>query len=66
VDDVAALIAHNEHFIESWRRGSWEWLREILGRDFGYLDGRTGEMWNHNRHVACATTPVGPWSSTRW
>jgi uncharacterized protein DUF4440 len=59
VDDVAALIAHNEHFIESWRRGSWECLREILGRDFGYLDGRTGEMWDQNRYVAdLRATPV--------
>jgi hypothetical protein len=67
VDDVAALIAHNEHFIESWRRGSWECRREILGRDFGYLDGRTGEMWDQNRYVAdLPATPSGPWSSTRW
>jgi ketosteroid isomerase-like protein len=51
VDDIAALIASNEHFIEACRRGSWESLREILGDDFCYLDGRTGETWNQNRYV---------------
>jgi hypothetical protein len=52
VDDIAALTARNEHFIEACRRGSWEQLRQILGRDFRYLDGRTGQVWDPNRYAA--------------
>lgn len=51
VGDIAALIARNEHFIEACRSGSWESLREIIGGDFGYLDGRTGETWNQARYI---------------
>lgn len=52
VDDITALRAHNEHFIEACRQGSWEQLRPILGSDFQYLDGRTGEAWDEDRYVS--------------
>lgn len=51
VDDVEVLTALNEHFIEACRQGSWESLRSILGSDFRYLDGRTGEVWSETRYV---------------
>lgn len=52
VDDIAALAAHNEYFIEACRGESWEQLRVILGGDFQYLDGRTGESWDEDRYVS--------------
>jgi ketosteroid isomerase-like protein len=52
VDDIAVLTACNEHFIDACRLGSWEKLREILGDDFRYLDGRTGETWDQVRYAA--------------
>jgi hypothetical protein len=52
VDDVTALTARNDHFIEACRLGSWELLRVILADDFRYLDGRTGEVWSQDRYVA--------------
>lgn len=51
VNDVEVLTAHNEHFIEACRQGSWEYLRQILGTDFRYLDGRTGEVWEQSRYI---------------
>ncbi len=52
MDDIAVLSAHNEHFIDACRQGSWEQLRPILGSDFRYLDGRTGECWDQIRYAA--------------
>ena len=52
MDDVAVLLARNDQFIEACRRGSWRELRPILGADFRYLDGRTGEVWDETRYVA--------------
>lgn len=52
MDDVEALIARNEHFIEACRQGSWESLRQILDSDFRYLDGHTGQVWDEQRYVA--------------
>lgn len=52
MDDVAALMARNEHFIESCRLGSWEMLQTILAEDFRYLDGRTGEAWPMAQYIA--------------
>jgi len=52
VDDIAALTARNEHFIDACREGSWERLRVILDSEFRYLDGRTGETWDEDRYVA--------------
>lgn len=46
MDDVDVLTARNEHFIDACRQGSWERLRMIVGSDFHYLDGRTGERWD--------------------
>jgi Domain of unknown function (DUF4440) len=51
VDDVAALTACNKQFIEACRHGSWDELRVILGSDFHYLDGATGETWTQQRYV---------------
>jgi len=51
MDDVDVLTARNEHFIEACRQGSWERLRMIVGSDFHYLDGRTGERWDQDRYV---------------
>ncbi len=52
VSDIDALTALNEHFIQACRLGSWESLRVILGDDFQYLDGRTGEQWDQRRYIA--------------
>jgi len=51
VDDIAALTARNKHFIDACRPGSWQQLRQILGGDFRYLDGRTGQVWDQNRYA---------------
>lgn len=50
--DIEALTALNEHFIQACRLGSWESLKVILGDDFQYLDGRTGEQWAQPRYIA--------------
>jgi ketosteroid isomerase-like protein len=52
VDDRAELRVLNERFIAACRAGSWERLRVILDADFGYLDGRTGQMWEEAHYVA--------------
>lgn len=52
VDDIEALTAHNEHFIQACRQGSWDMLRTILDDGFRYLDGRTGEQWDPDRYIA--------------
>lgn len=52
MNDIEALTARNEHFIEACRQGSWEMLQMILGSDFCYLDGKTGEKWDQERYVA--------------
>lgn len=52
VNDIEALTAHNEHFIQACRQGSWEMLQLILGSDFRYLDGGSGEQWEQDRYVA--------------
>jgi hypothetical protein len=41
----------NEQFIEAFRKGSWELLEPILAPSFSYLDGATGEVWEHARYV---------------
>jgi Domain of unknown function (DUF4440) len=60
VDDIATLTERNEHFIAACRAGSWERLRPILGTDFRYLDGRTGEVWDEARYVADLRTNPAP------
>jgi hypothetical protein len=52
MDDVAALIARNDEFIEACRNGSWAQLRPVLAGEFRYLDGRTGEPWDEPRYIA--------------
>jgi hypothetical protein len=52
VYDIAELTARNEQFIEACREGSWEQLRQMLGGDFRYLDGRTGQVWDQHRYAA--------------
>lgn len=52
VDEVKALFARNEHFIRACRLGSWESLSQILGPEFRYLDGCTGQVWTRERYVA--------------
>jgi ketosteroid isomerase-like protein len=52
VEDVRELTDCNEQFIEACRAGSWEQLRTVLGDDFRYTDGRTGELWQRERYVA--------------
>ncbi|MDQ2847075.1 MAG: hypothetical protein M3Y77_12140 [Actinomycetota bacterium] len=49
--DTDTLTALNDHFIQACRLGSWEMLRVILGDDFQYLDGLTGEQWDLPRYV---------------
>lgn len=45
------LTAHNDHFIEACRQGSWEMLQLVLWTDFAYLDGATGEPWDQQRYI---------------
>jgi hypothetical protein len=51
MEDMARLEALNEQFIEAFRQGSWELLEPILAPSFSYLDGATGEVWEHERYV---------------
>jgi hypothetical protein len=51
VDDVEALAAQNQRFIEACRQGSWPMLRPILSPTFSYLDGATGEVWDMDRYI---------------
>jgi hypothetical protein len=51
MDDTAELNGLNEQFIEAFRQGSWELLAPILAPSFAYLDGATGEVWEHARYV---------------
>jgi hypothetical protein len=52
MDDRQTLLELNERFIDAFRNGSWEQLRPILSPSFSYLDGATGEVWEHERYVA--------------
>jgi hypothetical protein len=60
VDDTAALTKLNEQFIEAFRRGSWELLEPILSPSFAYLDGATGEVWEHERYVESLRSNPSP------
>lgn len=51
MDDRRALEQLNEQFIEAFRQGSWELLEPILAPSFSYLDGASGEVWEHSRYV---------------
>jgi Domain of unknown function (DUF4440) len=51
MDDTPELERLNEQFIEAFRQGSWELLEPILASSFSYLDGATGEVWEHSRYV---------------
>ena len=51
MDDEQALLALNEQFIDAFRNGSWEQLSPVLSPGFAYLDGATGEVWEHERYV---------------
>ena len=51
MEDATQLERLNEQFIEAFRRGSWELLEPILAPSFSYLDGATGEVWEHARYV---------------
>jgi ketosteroid isomerase-like protein len=51
MDDVKALTALNDQFIDAFRRGSWDVLAPILAPSFTYLDGATGEVWSRERYV---------------
>ena len=51
MDDSAQLGLLNEQFIEAFRQGSWELLEPILAPSFSYLDGATGEIWEHTRYI---------------
>jgi hypothetical protein len=52
VNDTDVLRELNLQFIEAFRQGSWELLAPILSPSFSYLDGVTGEVWDHERYVA--------------
>ena len=60
MDDTAALTKLNEQFIEAFRRGSWELLEPILSPGFAYLDGVTGEVWEHERYVESLRSNPSP------
>ena len=51
MDDETKLEELNEQFIEAFRRGAWELLEPILAPSFSYLDGASGEVWEHERYV---------------
>jgi Domain of unknown function (DUF4440) len=51
VDDADELAQLNERFIDAFRQGSWELLAPVLAPSFAYLDGATGEVWEHTRYV---------------
>jgi hypothetical protein len=51
MDDTAQLERLNERFIEAFRQGSWELLEPILAPSLSYLDGASGEVWEHERYV---------------
>ncbi len=51
MDDTAELEELNRQFIEAFRQGSWELLAPVLAPSFSYLDGATGEVWEHTRYV---------------
>src|SRR5205823_9744242 len=51
MDDTTQLEVLNERFIEAFRRGAWELLEPILAPSFSYLDGASGEVWEHDRYV---------------
>jgi hypothetical protein len=56
--DTARLEELNERFIEAFRRGSWELLEPILAPTFAYLDGATGEVWEHERYIDSLRHPA--------
>jgi Domain of unknown function (DUF4440) len=49
--DMQELQDLNEQFIEAFRQGSWDLLAPILTPSFSYLDGASGEVWDHQRYV---------------
>jgi hypothetical protein len=51
MDDSQELTRLNLQFIQAFREGSWEMLAPILSPSFSYLDGNTGEVWEHDRYV---------------
>ncbi len=51
MEDNIQLKEVNEQFIEAFRQGSRELLEPILAPTFSYLDGSTGEVWEHARYV---------------
>jgi Domain of unknown function (DUF4440) len=51
VDDITVLTELNRQFIDAFRQGSWELLEPILSPSFAYLDGATGEVWEHERYI---------------
>jgi hypothetical protein len=51
VDDITVLTELNSQFIDAFRQGSWELLAPILSPSFAYLDGTTGQVWEHERYI---------------
>ena len=51
MEDTAQLEELNERFIEAFRRGSWELLEPILAPSISYMDGVSGEVWEHECYV---------------
>src|SRR5436189_6281048 len=60
VDDRTQLEELNEQFIEAFRRGSWELLEPILAPSFSYLDGASGDVWEHERYVESLRSHAAP------
>jgi hypothetical protein len=60
VDDADELAQLNERFIEAFRQGSWELLAPVLAPSFAYLDGATGEVWEHTRYVESLRSHPAP------
>jgi hypothetical protein len=60
VNDADELAELNERFIEAFRQGSWELLAPVLAPSFAYLDGATGEVWEHTRYVESLRSHPAP------
>jgi Domain of unknown function (DUF4440) len=60
MEDTLRLKELNERFIEAFRQGSWELLEPILTSSFSYLDGASGEVWEHERYVESLRSHPAP------
>lgn len=58
--DEQTIRVLNDRFIAACAAGSWEMLRPVLSESFAYVDGETGEAWDHERYVASIADDRSP------